>query len=90
MRYMRNTMLPCLAVMAACSWRRTPVPVISDSGSTTALVGEWTGEYSSTQTGRSGSITFQLAGESTDFGHVPAEGRWKVTRNTSRATTPEG
>ena len=170
-------MLLCLAVMTACSWRRTPVPVISDSGSTTALVGEWAGEYSSTQTGRSGSITFQLASErdtaygdvimiprnqavqipardpsqisgpqrppasepltirfvrmeegsvsgtlspytdpecgcrvtttfsgrftgpnsiegkyttrGTHLGHVPAEGRWKVSRNTSRATTPE-
>ena len=71
MSYIRNAMLLCLAVTTACSWRRTPVPVITDSGSTTALVGEWAGEYSSTQTGRSGSITFELANErDTAYGDV--------------------
>jgi hypothetical protein len=47
----------------ACGWRRTPVPVISDTGSVGLLVGSWTGEYTSGETGRSGSISFELASE---------------------------
>ena len=42
------------ASVVACGWRRTPVPVISENGSVEALVGEWNGEYSSAETGRSG------------------------------------
>ena len=178
MKTLKNALLLCLIVTSACSWRRTPVPVLSDAASTAALVGDWAGEYSSSQTGRSGSITFQLASDKdtaygdvimiprtqavqiptreqpqvsaarpltaaeplairfvrmeggsvsgtlspysdpecgcrvvttftgtftgpntiegkyttrgVDFGHVPAEGRWKVTRSTPRSTTPEG
>jgi hypothetical protein len=47
----------------ACGWRRTPVPVISDTGSAALLVGTWEGGYNSTETGRSGSISFELASE---------------------------
>jgi hypothetical protein len=72
MRYLRSAvLLTFLATSAACSWRSTPVPVIADQGSVAALVGDWTGEYSSSETGRSGSITFQLASESdTAYGDV--------------------
>jgi hypothetical protein len=49
--------------VAACGWRRTPVPIVSETGSTALLVGSWAGEYSSQQTGRSGSISFDLASE---------------------------
>lgn len=48
---------------AACGWRRTPVPVITDTGSTALLVGNWSGEYSSKETGRVGSISFELTSE---------------------------
>ena len=177
MKTLRHSLMLVLLIASACSWRRTPVPVLSESGSVTALVGDWDGEYSSNQTGRSGSITFQLANEKdtaygdvimiprsqavqvpthdpsqisgtrppiatepltirfvrmegdivsgtlspyndpecgcrvittftgkltspntiegkyttrgASLGHVPAEGRWKVTRSTPRATTPE-
>lgn len=177
MRSLKSALLLCLFVTSACSWRRTPVPVISDAESVAALVGNWAGEYSSGQTGRSGNITFQLASDKdtaygdvimipraqavqiptrdpsqvsaarpqaaaeplairfvrmeggivygtlspyndpecgcrvtttftgqftspntiegkyttrgTDFGHAASEGRWKVTRSTPRATTPE-
>lgn len=177
MKTVKNALLLSLIVTSACSWRRTPVPVISDAGPTAALVGDWAGEYSGRQTGRSGSITFQLASDKdtaygdvtmipraqavqvpsrdpsevstarpqnateplairfvrmeggtvsgtlspykdpdcgckvitiftgkftspntiegkyttrgTDFGHESAEGRWRVTRSASRATTPE-
>jgi hypothetical protein len=47
------------------------VPVISETGSIEALVGNWAGQYSSAETGRSGSITFQLASEKdTAYGDV--------------------
>jgi hypothetical protein len=49
--------------VAACGWRRTPVPVMSETGSTALLVGSWAGDYNSPQTGRSGSISFDLASE---------------------------
>jgi hypothetical protein len=51
------------AVIIGCSWRQTPVPVAGDPQSIDRLVGNWAGEYSSLQTGRSGSITFELAEE---------------------------
>lgn len=64
MRYTRVTLAAALVLSTAgCSWRRTPVPVISDIGSTALLVGDWSGEYSSRDTGRSGSITFAMASE---------------------------
>ena len=177
MKNLKNTLLLCLLVTSACSWRRTPVPVVSDTGTAAALVGQWAGEYSISQAGRTGSITFLLASDKntaygdvlmvprtstaqvltvdraqvsaaraqtaaepltirfvrveggrisgtlspyidpecgcrvvttfhgqftgpnviegtfttrgTSIGHLPAEGRWKVTRDVSRATTPE-
>lgn len=63
MRATRIAALVLLTPLAACGWRRTPVPVVFESGSVALLVGEWAGEYSSTQTGRSGTITFDLASE---------------------------
>lgn len=59
----RTIVLALVLAAAACSWRRTPVPVISDTGSTALLVGKWSGEYSSKETGRIGSISFDLASE---------------------------
>ena len=71
MKTLKSAVLLCLVVASACSLRQTPVPVISDAGSTAALVGDWAGEYSSSQTGRSGSITFQLASQKdTAYGDV--------------------
>jgi hypothetical protein len=59
------------AVLTACATRPTPVPVIAPSSEMSALVGDWSGEYSSTETGRSGSIAFTLrAGNDTAIGHV--------------------
>jgi hypothetical protein len=64
MKVFRGALTLTLAIaVAGCAWRRTPVPIISDTGSTGLLVGTWAGEYSSTQTGRSGSISFELASE---------------------------
>ena len=63
MRYMRAATVIALTVLTACAWKRTPVPVITDNGSSALLVGTWSGEYKSRDTGRSGSITFEMASE---------------------------
>ena len=63
MRYTRLAALLFLPAVAACGWRKTPVTLIPETGSVALLVGVWSGEYSSPQTGRSGSITFDLASE---------------------------
>jgi hypothetical protein len=64
MRSVRSAFVLALALFSAgCGWRRTPVQVFSDTGSTGLLVGRWSGEYNSRETGRSGSISFELASE---------------------------
>jgi hypothetical protein len=64
MKNVNRAIVLTLALAAAgCGWRRTPVPVLSDTGSTALLVGNWAGEYSSKETGRVGSISFELASE---------------------------
>jgi len=64
MRHIRIAVIAALALpLAACGWRRTPVPVIAEAGSTALLVGAWSGDYRSKETGRSGSITFDMASE---------------------------
>lgn len=72
MRYNKSIAMIILAASAlGCGWRRTPVPVISDSGSVEALVGTWSGLYNSEETGRSGSIVFELASnKDTAYGDV--------------------
>lgn len=64
--------LPLIAVaLSACGASRTPVPVVGPSSDISALVGEWVGNYSSTESGRSGSISFTLrSAEDTAFGDV--------------------
>jgi hypothetical protein len=64
--------LSLLAVaLCACGASRSPVPVVGPSTDISAMVGEWVGDYSSTQTGRSGSISFSLrSAEDTAFGDV--------------------
>jgi hypothetical protein len=39
------------------------VPIVADAGSTALLVGSWSGEYFSAETGRRGSISFDLESE---------------------------
>ncbi len=50
-----------LALAAACMAPPAPVPLIGESPDLAKLVGKWEGEYSSSATGRSGSIVFELA-----------------------------
>lgn len=69
----RSPTLPTLLVVAlsACGASRSPVPLIGASADVSALTGEWAGDYSSAESGRSGSISFTLraAGDSA-FGDV--------------------
>jgi hypothetical protein len=59
------------ALLAGCKSLPTPVPVIGPQADVTALVGDWSGEYISPETGRSGSISFTLqAGKDTAIGSV--------------------
>lgn len=54
--------------LAGCTGPNTPVPV---SGDLAQLRGEWRGDYSSTQSGRGGTIIFRLeAGTDTARGDV--------------------
>lgn len=47
--------------LAACAFRPPAVPVLGDTGDLARLSGEWSGEYWSVDSGRSGSILFRLA-----------------------------
>jgi hypothetical protein len=72
MLLLRNASLAASALLlAACAARQTPVPVVGTARDVATLAGEWVGDYSSSESGRSGSITFTLraAGDSA-FGDV--------------------
>lgn len=59
------------ASLAACRASTPAVPVMGARADLAALVGEWVGEYSSPESGRSGSIVFVLvAGADTAHGDV--------------------
>ena len=68
---MRIALLGMVMVSAACALRPAPVPVSGPVPDVQALVGQWTGEYRSAETGRSGSILFTLeAGKDTAHGDI--------------------
>ncbi|HKC40971.1 MAG TPA: hypothetical protein VKC15_15630 [Gemmatimonadales bacterium] len=61
MALLRNASLAASSLLfAACATTQPSVPLVGRSADIAALAGEWTGEYSSTESGRSGSITFTL------------------------------
>lgn len=61
-------LVAALAVTGCGVWHGSPVPV---AGEISALEGSWAGSYSSAETGRSGSITFEvMAGTDSAFGDV--------------------
>lgn len=68
----RTIAAPLLAVaLSACGASRTPVPVVGPSADIQALAGDWVGDYSSAESGRSGSISFTLrAATDSAFGDV--------------------
>src|SRR5213083_915249 len=57
--------------LTACGASRSAVPVVGTATDVSSLAGEWAGDYSSAESGRSGSISFTLrsAGDSA-FGDV--------------------
>ncbi len=58
-------------VLAGCAANQPSVPLVGRSADVAALAGEWTGEYSSSESGRSGSISFTLrAAADSAFGDV--------------------
>jgi hypothetical protein len=80
---MKLVTLAAAALFAACKSLPTPVPVIGPTSDLSALVGEWSGDYSNPETGRSGSIAFTLkAGKDTAVGSVvmiPRENKQQIT-----------
>ena len=58
-------------VFAGCAANQPSVPLVGRSADIAALAGEWVGDYSSSESGRSGSITFTLrAAADSAFGDV--------------------
>ena len=67
----RIGLLALLSVSAGCATTPSPVPVEGNEPDLAALEGRWTGQYESSESGRSGSITFELtAGRDTAYGDV--------------------
>ena len=60
---MRATFLAVAFLLAACSDRPRVVPLNANPPMLSKLSGYWVGQYSSTMTGRSGSIVFSLSGD---------------------------
>ena len=69
---MRLALFVTVAFSAACATNPSPaVPVTGTPADVSTLVGEWTGEYRSVESGRSGSILFKLeSGRDTAHGDV--------------------
>ena len=69
---MKGALVCFLVVLAGgCAASHAPVPLVGPSADVAALRGEWAGSYSSSESGRQGSISFVLrpAGDSA-FGEV--------------------
>src|SRR5881394_3067730 len=57
--------------LCGCATNQPPVPLVGRAADIAALAGEWVGEYSSNESGRSGSISFTLrAASDSAFGDV--------------------
>ena len=85
-----RTRFPALMIsllLGACVAPGTPVPV---KGDVQTLVGYWSGEYSSIESGRSGSIMFNfVAGTDTAQGDVLMIPAWPGPNYTSQYVPPE-
>lgn len=58
-------------VALSCGQPQTPIPVVGAPADLSALAGNWSGDYSSAESGRRGSIVFHLsAGADTARGDV--------------------
>ena len=58
---MRYVAVVGLSALLACGQPGTPVPVVGTATDLTQLAGRWVGDFSSVETGRSGSIVFRLS-----------------------------
>lgn len=68
---MRTLALLTAASLVACAANPDPVPVSGAPDDLRSMAGQWTGEYGSQETARSGSIVFRLeAGRDTAAGDV--------------------
>jgi hypothetical protein len=68
------------AALVGCGGSQAPVPVVGREADISQLAGEWYGDYSSVESGRSGSIVFKLvAGADSATGDVVMTPQW-VTR----------
>ena len=60
-----------LSAAVACSANPSPVPMRGDAADVALLAGRWAGSYESAESGRHGSILFQLdAARDTAYGDV--------------------
>ena len=76
-----------LPLLAGCAGPGAPIPV---KGDTQALAGRWAGEYSSNETGRSGSILFVLeAGADSASGDVLMIPNWPGPNYISQYLPPD-
>jgi hypothetical protein len=87
----RPAALSLVALLLACGGAQTPVPVVGASTDISQLSGEWYGEYSSVESGRSGSIVFKLvAGTDTATGDVFMTPQWLMRQGNAQAQpTPQ-
>lgn len=66
-------------LLMSCGGSQTPVPVVGREADISQLTGEWDGEYSSVESGRSGSIVFKLAaGSDSATGEVLMTPQWRT------------
>jgi hypothetical protein len=57
--------------LLACAAKHAPVPLVGEHADVSALIGQWSGDYSSAESGRAGSISFTLrAAADSAFGDV--------------------
>ena len=75
--------IAAVAFLLACGGSQAPVPMVGQEADVSQLAGEWFGEYSSVESGRSGSITFKLiAGSDTATGDVIMSPRYNARPQT--------
>jgi hypothetical protein len=71
MPFHRALRIALLVALAACRYDPSHVPIEGRTEDIARLAGTWEGEYSSVESGRTGSITFTvLAGQDTALGDV--------------------
>lgn len=79
----------CTALLMACGGSQTPVPVVGREVDISRMAGQWTGDYSSVETGRSGTIVFTLsAGSDTATGDVVMTPRFNAGAQVAQNPAP--